>query len=97
MFTGVDLKDDYSRFQIILKMPYPNLGSEKIKKRKDDVEEWYGWRTVADIVQSYGRSVRSYEDWAETWILDSSFDNLLNYSGFYMPSWFHDAIYRVNV
>lgn len=97
MFTGVDLKDDYSRFQMILKMPYPNLGSEKIKKRKNSMEEWYGWRTVADIVQAYGRSVRSYDDWAETWILDANFGNLLNYSGYYMPKWFHDAIQKVNL
>lgn len=97
MFTGVDLKDDYSRFQLILKMPYPNLGSEKIKKRKDSMEEWYMWRTVADVVQAYGRSVRNYDDWAETWILDASFDSLLNYGSYYMPSWFHEAIYRVNI
>lgn len=97
MFTGVDLKDDYSRFQMILKMPYPNLGSEKIKKRKDSMEEWYTWRTVADVVQAYGRSVRNYDDWAETWILDESFGGLLHFGSYYMPDWFHNAIHRVNL
>lgn len=97
MFTGVDLKNDYSRFQMILKMPYPNLGSEKIKKRKESMEEWYTWKTVADIVQAYGRSVRNHEDWAETWILDASFDNLIRYGSYYFPNWFHNAIYRVNL
>jgi hypothetical protein len=24
--TGLDLKDDYARFQIIVKVPYPNKG-----------------------------------------------------------------------
>ena len=35
MMTGIDLKDELSRFQIILKVPFPNLQSCKIKKRLD--------------------------------------------------------------
>jgi ATP-dependent DNA helicase DinG len=26
LYTGLDLKDDLSRFQIIVKVPYPDLG-----------------------------------------------------------------------
>jgi urocanate hydratase len=33
MINGIDLKDELSRFQIILKVPFPNLVSTKIKKR----------------------------------------------------------------
>ena len=97
MFTGVDLKDDLSRFQIILKIPYPNLGAAKIKKRKDIYPAWYGWRTVADIVQSYGRSVRNMEDWAETYILDASFGNLMNYNGTFMPKYMKEALVTIKV
>lgn len=92
MGTGVDLKDDLSRFQIIVKIPFPYLGSNKIKLRQKSNPKWYSWKTVVDIIQQYGRSIRSNEDWAETFILDSNFSDLIKYNGKIMPRWFTDAI-----
>lgn len=91
MMNGVDLKDDLSRFQCILKIPFPYLGSEKIKMRQKTQKDWYSWRTIVDILQMYGRSVRSMDDWAETYILDSSFSDILKYNS-NIPKWFTDAI-----
>lgn len=92
MITGIDLTGDFSRHQTMIKIPYPNLGSKKIKKRNLTNKEWYSWKTVADLVQSYGRSIRSTEDKATTYILDGSFSNVLKYSSKYIPKWFSDAI-----
>jgi len=92
MTNGVDLKDDLSRFQVILKIPYPSIKSNKIKKRQADYKDWYAWKTVVDIIQSYGRSVRSEDDWAETYIIDESFSNILRYSYKFLPKYFTDAI-----
>ena len=92
MITGVDLADDYSRHQTLLKMPYPHLGSKRIKKRMETNKEWYSWKTVADLVQSYGRSIRSVDDKADTYILDGSFSNVIRFSDRYIPEWFKDAI-----
>lgn len=92
MMSGVDLKDDISRFQIIMKVPFPYLGSEKIKMRQKTKSEWYNWKTVVDMLQQYGRSVRSVDDWAETFILDSSFSDMLKYNSKIIPRWFTDAI-----
>jgi Rad3-related DNA helicase len=92
MMTGIDLKDDLSRFQIILKIPFPYLGSEKIKMRQKTNKDWYAWKTVVDLVQMTGRSVRSHDDWAETFILDSSFSDILKYNSRLIPKWFIDAI-----
>jgi ATP-dependent DNA helicase DinG len=92
MMNGVDLKDDLSRFQIIMKIPYPNIKSKKIKKRQKDNKEWYQWKTVVDLIQSYGRSVRSAEDWAETYILDESLSNIMKFNYKYLPRYFTDAI-----
>jgi len=78
MMTGIDLKDDLSRFQIILKVPFPNLRSIKIKKRLETRPDWYNWKTLIDVLQSYGRSIRNDEDWAETYILDSCFDQVMS-------------------
>lgn len=95
MMSGLDLKDDLSRFQIICKIPYPNLGSNKIKSRKESNPDSYTLKTCQDLLQSYGRSVRSTEDHAETYILDSSFQDLLRYSYKFLPAWFTDSIKRL--
>ena len=92
MTTGVDLKDDLSRFQIILKMPYPSLASKKVKKRLEVKPEWYSWKTVADLVQTYGRSVRSETDYADTFILDASFSTVRQRNIKFIPKFLKDAI-----
>lgn len=92
MISGVDLKDDLSRFQIILKIPYPFLGSNKVKQRQNTNSHWYSWKTVMDFIQMYGRSVRSVDDWAETYVLDSSLSDLLKYNGQMIPRYISDAI-----
>jgi len=80
MMSGIDLKDDFSRFQIILKIPFPNLMSSKIKKRLETYPDWYNWKTLVEVMQAYGRSIRNDEDWAETYILDSCFDQVIRSS-----------------
>jgi Rad3-related DNA helicase len=90
MINGIDLKDDLSRFQVILKVPFPNLTSLKIKKRLESNPEWYSWKTLVDILQQYGRSIRNEEDWAETYILDECFDQVLSLN--YLPQYFKDAL-----
>ncbi len=92
MTNGLDLNNELSRFQIILKMPFPNLGSNKIKARKDSNPESYKIKTCQDLIQSYGRSIRSETDYADTYILDSNFNDLLKYSSKYFPKWFMEAI-----
>lgn len=92
MISGVDLNEELSRFQILLKVPYPSLASNKIKKRMEDNPDWYGYKTVADIIQSCGRSIRSVDDWANTYILDSCFSDVLKYSYKFLPHYFTESI-----
>jgi ATP-dependent DNA helicase DinG len=93
MMVGVDLHSDFSRFQVILKMPYPSLASKKIKKRMETEPDYYSLTTVRDLIQAYGRSIRSYDDYANTYILDSCFGDILNWSGRrWIPNWIKSAI-----
>ena len=92
MMTGVDLKDDLSRFQVIMKVPYGNLKSEKIKKRLKDNKEWYAWDSCSNLIQMTGRSIRSMDDYCDTFILDDSLSNLLKYNHKYLPEYFTEAI-----
>jgi Rad3-related DNA helicase len=92
LHLGVDLKDDLSRFQIIVKVPYPDLTDKRISKKKEMDPNWYTWNTALRLVQSYGRSVRSPEDHATTYILDSSISYLLKTAASLVPKWFTEAI-----
>jgi Rad3-related DNA helicase len=74
MTEGVDLKDDSSRFQVLCKIPYPYLGDKLIRKRMNKWKWWYPLQTAKKIVQSVGRSIRSDEDYAVTYILDKDWD-----------------------
>jgi Rad3-related DNA helicase len=97
MDTGVSLDDDLSRFQIIAKVPYPSLGSQKNKMRQSNNPDWYAWRTVSGFIQMTGRSVRSDSDYADTIILDGSFGDVMKHSSRFLPSWVKEAIKRVNI
>lgn len=77
--TGIDLKDDMARFSIIAKIPFPNLANNFIKTKMNINPNWYKWKTVIEIIQSIGRTIRNKNDWCITYILDASFDNLINY------------------
>lgn len=92
MTTGIDLKDDLSRFQIILKIQYPYLGSIKIKKRKEMYPDWYIYDTINQLVQSTGRSIRNFNDYCDTYILDSNMSDLLKYNSHLIPRWWLDSI-----
>jgi Rad3-related DNA helicase len=94
--TGVSFDHEKSRFQIISKIPYPSLNSQKNKLRQKNNPEWYSWKTVAGLLQMCGRSIRSKTDWADTIILDGSFSDLLRFSSNYFPKWFLDSINKVD-
>jgi len=91
-FQGLDLKDDLSRFQIIIKIPYPDLSDKKVAALRKKDMNWYLWNTVVRLTQTYGRSIRSKDDHASTYILDSNINYLLRNANEMFPSWFTEAI-----
>lgn len=70
---GIDLPGDECRFIIMLKMPFPCLGSRLVKRKSDLYEGWYQNETLRTIVQSIGRGVRYDGDWCQTYIVDGNF------------------------
>ena len=97
MGTGVSFDDDLARFQIIAKVPYPSLGSQKNKLRQSNNPDWYAWKTVSGIIQMTGRTVRSNDDYADTIIIDGSFGDVIKYSSHFMPVWVQEARKRINI
>ncbi|MFY9871993.1 MAG: helicase C-terminal domain-containing protein, partial [Candidatus Nitrosopolaris sp.] len=92
LYIGLDLKNDLSRFQIITKVPYPDLGDRWINEKRKISGQWYNWQTALRLVQGYGRSIRSKEDYAVTYVLDSGFENFVKKNKNILPDWFTQAI-----
>jgi Rad3-related DNA helicase len=92
LHTGLDLKGELSRFQIITKVPYPNKNDRWINAKRNSNEDWYYWQTALKLVQASGRSIRSKEDWAKTYILDSAFGYFVNKNRNILPDWFIQAV-----
>ena len=93
MHEGLDLKDDLSRFQIIVKIPYPPIkDNPQLEARMKDSQEYYDWITTLKLVQSSGRSVRSETDWAHTYIIDSDFEWFRKKVDRMLPAWFKQAL-----
>lgn len=93
MHEGIDLKDDLSRFQIICKIPYANFYDDvQLAKRIEVDGSYYTWLTSLKLVQSYGRSIRSKDDKAVTYIIDESFSRFRRDASRMLPVWFTEAI-----
>lgn len=75
---GLDLDDEHVKFQIIIKMPYLDLGDRRIKKKANQDSRWYGYRTALNLIQTIGRGNRSADDTCVNYILDSSFERLIH-------------------
>ena len=97
MDTGVSFDNDKARFQIIAKIPYPSLASQKNKMRQVNNPDWYSWKTCSGLVQMTGRPVRSITDYADTIIIDGGFGDVIKHSSQFLPDWIQEAINRINV
>jgi Rad3-related DNA helicase len=94
LHLGLNLSDNLSRFQLILKVPYLDLGNRWVKARhsRPGGQRWYNWATSLRLVQAAGRSVRSETDWAHTYIIDGNISNFVRQNRSILPGWFVESI-----
>jgi Rad3-related DNA helicase/intein/homing endonuclease len=88
ILEGIDLTGDLSSFQIFIKVPYPNLSSEWMKRKLKENSTWYQYEALSAVLQGSGRSVRTPTDKAVTIMLDPSFNRLLRSVNNLVPDWF---------
>ncbi len=93
---GLDLKDDLSRFCIVCKIPYANTSDKWTKERMNEDNKWYNTNTCSILMQMTGRSVRSENDKATTYILDKCFEQLVQKSGYLFPQWWQESIMTID-
>lgn len=91
---GVDLEGDMCRWQVLLKVPFPSPGDSRVDYLLEEVPhigwDWYYETTANTIVQSAGRAVRSKDDYADYYILDTKFNDVREKVS--LPDWFTEAI-----
>lgn len=92
MTEGIDLHDDLSRFQVVIKVPYPNFTDPYVAARKRLDSHWYSWQTAMKLIQATGRSIRSADDYAETYIVDSNFRDFRRRNRRLLPNWWLNAV-----
>ena len=96
MERGVDLPDDFCRFVIIAKMPFPYLGDPQVSARlyrgKSSGQQWYDATTARRIVQATGRGMRSADDTCVSYILDSAFGDFYERNAAMFPKWWREAL-----
>ena len=89
---GVNFNDDISRFQIIVKTPYLYIGDKRVSRKMELDKGWYNSATFCRIIQSASRSVRSKDDYAVTYILDTNATRLYRSVKAHCPSWFNESV-----
>jgi len=90
---GQDWKYDVCDAQILLKVPFPDLGDKRVKKRLDmGRQQWYNNQAMLEVIQAYGRAVRAEDDKARFYIVDGSFQRLVGKCWKFIPDWFKEAL-----
>lgn len=89
---GVDFKHDKCRYQILFKVPYPNLGSQQVKLRRKLDPVWYIYNTVMPLMQSYGRGIRDATDYCKFYVIDEDFEHLIQEYDYLFNEYFLEAV-----
>lgn len=92
VMTGWDFPDDECRWQVILKVPFPNTTSAIMRARIAATEGYRDHLTMQTLVQACGRPVRSDTDWGETAIFDEHVGWFLRKYQDLAPRSFLDAV-----
>ena len=95
MSTGLDLKYDLCRLNIILKGQFPSMGDARTLKRlyiNDTGRQWLENSALRHLIQSSGRSSRSADDYSVTIICDDRLIKLINNNMGSIPNYFKEAL-----
>ena len=74
------------------KVPYASLADKWTKTRMELDKNWYLTHACINLVQMTGRSVRSENDFAKTYILDKDFETLALNTQDIFPEWWKESV-----
>jgi ATP-dependent DNA helicase DinG len=90
---GQDWKYDVCDAQILLKVPFPDLGDRRVRRRLEVAGmRWYDNDAMLEVIQAYGRAMRAEDDRARFYVVDGSFNRLVRSCATITPDWFKEAL-----
>jgi ATP-dependent DNA helicase DinG len=89
---GVDFKGDRSRFQVILRVPYPSTSDKLMAKKVKEDFPYYNYQALITFGQQIGRINRSEEDFGITVLMDERFNQFISRNKGVLPKWLLEAI-----
>jgi ATP-dependent DNA helicase DinG len=94
MVTGWDFPGDECRWQVIVKMPYPDTRGTIMKARSNGDKDFINYIVVQQLIQATGRGCRSEDDFCATFVIDNNITWFLDRNKHLLVEWFGGA-YRV--
>ena len=58
----------------------------------DKFPMWYTSKTLTKLLQGFGRSIRSENDWANTYVLDTAVNNVFFKAQQMIPKAYYDVL-----
>jgi Rad3-related DNA helicase len=94
MNQGIDLFGDLARWQVLVKVPFPNLDDAWVRRRKEqeDGDGWYKGRTMIEVLQTCGRIMRAPDDHGMTYVVDTQLEGLVEHGWADLPEWFRRRV-----
>lgn len=90
--TGVDFPLKQTEWQVIAKVPFPDLGSPLVRVRTERDSSYPAYMAMQDLVHSVGRGMRTAEDRCESLVPDSNLGRLRGRYHDFAPRWFWAAV-----
>lgn len=90
--TGYDFPYEDCEFQVIGKIPFPDLRGKANKVKAQRNKEWAGYMAAQVMVQASGRGMRAADDQCETFIVDGNFGWWYRAHKKFTPKWWQEAV-----
>lgn len=94
--TGLNLKYEKCRLNVILRGAFANLGNDFVRRRKSlpGGDQWYEQVVLRHFVQACGRSTRSPDDYSRIVVGDGRLVSLAYRSQHLLPRYFAESLFR---
>lgn len=89
--TGWDFPYEDARYQIVVKVPFPDTRAGITFARQQDDADFGAQHALTQLVQAAGRGMRAPDDCCETFVLDDNIRWVLHRYRELCPRWFLDA------